>query len=164
MILFLCFSSLGLAKNNFLLTSATECLLHRLCRLFLQELKRNSIFSIVGLDEAAQVLKSTAFLPDPKPEVTPMSTPINRKTRFNHAGTVTPIVRTPETPSMSRFHFSDPGTPTEKVSEVFKENYARDRVVWRTDTLDSSLCPGSQLVYFTLCLARPSSKEFWLVV
>ena len=83
------------------------------------------MFSIVGLHEAAQVLKRTASLPDPKPEGTPMSTPINRNTWLNHAGTVTPIVRTPETPNMSRFHCSDPGTPTEKVGEVFKENYKR---------------------------------------
>ncbi|XP_074608975.1 DDB1- and CUL4-associated factor 1-like isoform X5 [Acropora palmata] len=67
-----------------------------------------------GLHEAAQVLKRTASLPDPKPEVTPMSTPINRNTRLNHAGTVTPIVRTLETPNLSRFHCSDPGTPTEE--------------------------------------------------
>ncbi|XP_015776035.1 PREDICTED: protein VPRBP-like isoform X3 [Acropora digitifera] len=65
------------------------------------------------LHEAAQVLKRTASLPDPKPEVTPMSTLINTNTRLNHAGTVTPIVRTPETPNMSRFHLSNPGTPTE---------------------------------------------------
>ena len=98
---------------------------------------------MVGLDETAQVLKCEASLADPKPEGTP---------------------GTPETPSMSRFPFSDPGTPTEKVREVFEENYARDRVVWRTDTLDSSPCPGSQLVYFTLCLAHRSSKECRLVV
>ncbi|KAK2548824.1 DDB1- and CUL4-associated factor 1 [Acropora cervicornis] len=67
-----------------------------------------------GLHEAAQVLKRTASLPDPKPEVTPMSTPINRNTRLNHADTVTPIVRTLETPNLSRFHCSDPGTPTEE--------------------------------------------------
>ncbi|XP_044182519.1 DDB1- and CUL4-associated factor 1-like isoform X2 [Acropora millepora] len=66
-----------------------------------------------GLPEAAQVLKQTASLPDPKPEVTPMSTLINTNTRLNHAGTVIPIVRTPETPNMSRFHLSNPGTPTE---------------------------------------------------
>ena len=106
------------------------------------------MFSIVGLHEAAQVLKRTASLPDPKPEVTPMPTPVNRNTRLNHAGTVTPIVRTLETPNQSRFHCSGPGTPTEEVGEVFKENYTKDRVVWRTDTLDSSPCPGSLLVYF----------------
>ena len=80
------------------------------------------MFSIIGLLEAAEVLKCTASLPDPKPEVTLMSTPINRNSRFDHTGTVTPIMRTPETPNMSRFHCSDPGTSTEKVSEVFKEN------------------------------------------
>ena len=79
------------------------------------------MFSIVGLHEAAQVLKREASLPDPKPEVTPMSTLINRNTRLNHADTVTPIARTPETPNMSRFHCSDPGTPTEKVSEVLRK-------------------------------------------
>ncbi|XP_067026012.1 DDB1- and CUL4-associated factor 1-like isoform X1 [Acropora muricata] len=67
-----------------------------------------------GLHETAQVLKREASLPDPKPEVTPMSTPTNRKTRFNHTGTVTPIMSTPETPSLSRFRFGDPGTPTGK--------------------------------------------------
>ena len=97
------------------------------------------MFSIVGLHEAAQVLKRTASLPDPKPEVTPMSTPINRNTRLNHAGTVTPIVRTLETPNLSRFHCSDPGTPTEQVGEVLKENYTKDRVVWKTDNLDTYL-------------------------
>lgn len=122
------------------------------------------MFSIVGLHEAAQVLKRTASLPDPKPEVTRMSTLINRNTRLNHAGTVTPIVRTPETPNMSRFHLSNPGTSTENVNDVFKENYTKDRVVRRTDTLDSSPCPGSLLVYFTPCLAHHSSKENRLVV
>ena len=87
------------------------------------------MFSIAGLHETAQVLKHEASLPDPKPEVTPMSTPTNRKTRFNHTGTVTPIMSTPETPSLSRFRFGDPGTPTGKVSEAFEENYTRDRVV-----------------------------------
>ena len=110
----------GSAKNNFLLTNATECL-YRLSRVFLQELKRNMMFSIVGLHESAQVLKREASLPDPKPEVTPMSTPINRNTWLNHADTVTQIARTPRTPNMSRFHCSDPGTPTEKVSEVLRK-------------------------------------------
>ena len=136
-----------------------ECL-YRLCHVSPQELNRNLMFSMVGLHEAAQVLKRTASLPDPKPEVTPMSTPINRNTRLNHAGTVTPIMRTPST---SRFHFRNPGTPTERVSGVLKENNMKDRVVWRTDTLDSSSCPGSLLVYFTLCLAHRSSKEYRLV-
>ena len=163
MILFLRFSCLGLAKNNFLLTNATECL-YRLCCLFPQELNRNLMLSIVGLHEPAQVLKRAASLPDPKPEVTPMSSPINRNTRLNHAGTVTPIVRTTETPNISRFHSSNPGTPTEKVSEVFREKYTKDRVVWRSDTLDSSPCPGSLLVNFTPCLANRSFKENQLVV
>ena len=144
--------------------NAMECL-YRLCCVFLQELNRNLTFSIiVGLHEPAQVLKRAASLPDPKPEVTPMSTPINRNTWLNHAGTVTPIVRTPETPNMSRIHFSNPGTLTEKVSEVFRENYRKDRVVWRTDTLDSSPCPCSLLVSFTPSLAHRSSKEYRLVV
>ena len=92
------------------------------------------MFSIAGLHETAQVLKREASLPDPRPEVTPMSTPTNRKTRFNHTGTVTPIMSTPETPSLSRFRFGDPGTPTGKVNEAFKENYTSDRVVWRIVT------------------------------
>ena len=119
---------------------------------------RKTMFSIVGLHETAEVLKREASLPDPKPEVTPVSTPINKKTRFNHTGTVTPIMSTPETPSLSRFRFGDPGTPTGKVSEVFKENYTRDRVVWRFVTPDSSPCSGSLVVYFSLCLAHRSSK------
>lgn len=98
------------------------------------------MFSIAGLHETAQVLKREASLPDPKPEVTPMSTPTNRKTRFNHTGTVTPIMSTPETPSLSRFRFGDPGTPTGKVIEAFNENNTRDRIVWRIFTPDSTHC------------------------
>ena len=107
------------------------------------------MFSIVGLHKTAQLLKCEASLPDPKSEVTPMSTPINRKTRSNHTSTVTPIMGTPETPSMSQFRFNDPGTPTGKVREVFKENYTRDRVLYR----ELSPCPGSLLICFTPSLA-----------
>ena len=111
------------------------------------------MFSIVGLHKTAQLLKCEASLPDPKSEVTPMSPPINRETGFNHTSTVTPIMRTPETPSMSQSRFNDTGTPTGKVSVVFKENYSRDKNVWGTVTPDSSPCPCSLLVYFTPCLA-----------
>ena len=85
---------------------------------FFQEIKKNLMFSIIGLHKTAELLKGEASLPDLQTEVTPMSTPINRETRFNHTSTVTPIMGTPETPSMSQFQFNDPGT----VSEVFKEN------------------------------------------
>ena len=129
MILFLCFSFLGLAKNSFFLTSPTKRLLYRLCRVVFQELTRNLMFSTVGLHKTAELLKCEASLPDPKSEVTPMSTPINRKAHSNHTRTVTPIMRTPETPSTSQLRFNDPGTPTQKVSVVFKENYSRDKVV-----------------------------------
>lgn len=67
-----------------------------------------------GLHETAQVLKREASLPDPKPDITPLSTPTNRKIRLNHTTTATPAFTTPETPSLSRFRFSDPGTPTGK--------------------------------------------------
>ena len=80
------------------------------------------MFSIIGLHKTAQLLKGEASLPDLQTEVTPMSTPMNKKTRFNHTSTVTPIMGTLETPSMSQFQFNGPGTPTGKVSEVFKEN------------------------------------------
>ena len=80
------------------------------------------MFSIIGLHKTAQLLKGEASLPDLQTEVTPMSTPINRKTRFHDTSTVTPIMGTPETPSVSQFRFNDPGTPAGKVSEVFKEN------------------------------------------
>ncbi|XP_067026010.1 DDB1- and CUL4-associated factor 1-like isoform X2 [Acropora muricata] len=67
-----------------------------------------------GLHKTAQLLKGEASLPDLQTEVTPMSTPMNKKTRFNHTSTVTPIMGTLETPSMSQFQFNGPGTPTGK--------------------------------------------------
>ncbi|XP_015778205.1 PREDICTED: protein VPRBP-like isoform X2 [Acropora digitifera] len=66
-----------------------------------------------GLHKTAELLKGEASLPDLQTEVTPMSTPINIETRFNHTSTVTPIMGTPETPSMSQFQFNDPGTVSE---------------------------------------------------
>jgi len=70
-----------------------------------------------GLNETAQVLRREANLPDPKPEMNQLSTPTNRKVRFNHTSslsTASPSIGTPGTPVLTRYRFGDPGTPTGK--------------------------------------------------
>jgi len=70
-----------------------------------------------GLHETADVLRREANLPDPRPDTNPMSTPTNRKVRYNHTSslsTVSSAASTPGTPSLTRYRFNDPGTPVEK--------------------------------------------------
>lgn len=70
-----------------------------------------------GLHETAEVLRREANLPGPKPESNLLSTPTNRKVRFNLTLSLSPAfsaVSTPGTPPLTRYRFNDPGTPIGK--------------------------------------------------
>lgn len=136
---------------------------------FLREFTVLGIVSLVslslGLHETAQVLKREANLPEPKSDATPLSTPTaNRKVRFNHMPTASPIISTPGTPVLSRYRFSDPGTPTGKVSKVRTSGDERLLTDWREGGRRSGLptLPSHFLeFYFISFCCFESSPNRW---